>query len=79
MAQLLGVPLLLALLGLLAWFMQRLYPRRPWRAFRRLHGRLAAAVGRALFTTYLLPFEVTSILILIAIVGAIVLARKEMD
>ena len=33
----------------------------------------------ALFTTYLLPFEATSILILIAIVGAIVLARKEMD
>jgi NADH:ubiquinone oxidoreductase subunit 6 (subunit J) len=26
-----------------------------------------------------LPFEVTSILILIAILGAIVLARKEMD
>ena len=36
-------------------------------------------VGRALFTAYLLPFEVTSVLILIAIVGAIVLARKEMD
>ncbi len=38
-----------------------------------------AAVGRALFTTYLLPFEVTSLLILIAILGAIVLARKEID
>jgi len=35
--------------------------------------------GRALFTTYLLPFEVTSVLILIAILGAIVLARKEID
>ena len=34
-------------------------------------------VGRKLFTAYLLPFEVTSVLILIAIVGAIVLARKE--
>ena len=29
--------------------------------------------------TYLLPFEVTSVLILIAILGAIVLARKEID
>lgn len=38
-----------------------------------------ADFGHALFTTYLLPFEVTSILILIAIVGAIVLARKELD
>jgi len=34
-------------------------------------------VGRKLFTTYLLPFEVVSVLILIALVGAIVLARKE--
>jgi NADH-quinone oxidoreductase subunit J len=40
-------------------------------------GGSARDVGRALFTTYLLPFEVTSILILIAIVGAVVLARKE--
>src|SRR6267154_111382 len=36
-------------------------------------------VGQALFTRYLLPFEVTSMLILIAIIGAIVLASKEMD
>ena len=36
-------------------------------------------MGQALFTRYLLPFEVTSVLILIAIIGAIVLARKEMD
>ena len=35
--------------------------------------------ARALFTKYLLPFEITSVLILIAILGAIVLARKEMD
>jgi NADH-quinone oxidoreductase subunit J len=36
-------------------------------------------IGHALFTTYLLPFEVTSILILVAIIGAIVLARKEIE
>jgi NADH-quinone oxidoreductase subunit J len=35
--------------------------------------------GRALFTIYLLPFEVTSVLILIAILGAVVLAKKEID
>jgi NADH-quinone oxidoreductase subunit J len=34
------------------------------------------AVGRELFTTYLLPFEVTSVLILIALLGAVVLARR---
>lgn len=34
------------------------------------------SVGAALFTDYLLPFEVTSVLILMAVVGAIVLARR---
>jgi NADH-quinone oxidoreductase subunit J len=36
-----------------------------------------AQIGRVLFTDYALPFEVTSILILVAMVGAIVLARRE--
>ena len=35
------------------------------------------AVGHLLFREYLLPFEVTSVLILIAIMGAVVLARRE--
>ena len=34
-------------------------------------------IGRVLFTDYALPFEVTSILILVALVGAIVLARPQ--
>jgi NADH-quinone oxidoreductase subunit J len=35
------------------------------------------AVGRALFTDYLLAFEVTSVLILAAVIGAIALAKKD--
>ena len=35
------------------------------------------AIGRSLFTDYAFPFEVTSILILVAMVGAVVLARRE--
>jgi NADH:ubiquinone oxidoreductase subunit 6 (subunit J) len=42
-------------------------------------GGSALQIGRALFTEYLLPFEVSSVLILIAIIGAVVLARKEID
>jgi NADH-quinone oxidoreductase subunit J len=34
-------------------------------------------IGRALFTDYAFPFEVTSILILVAMVGAVVLARRD--
>ena len=37
------------------------------------------AVGHLLFRDYLLPFEVTSVLLLIAIMGAVVLARREED
>ena len=36
-------------------------------------------IGRALFTEYAFPFEVTSILILVAMVGAVVLAKKHAD
>ena len=36
-----------------------------------------AAIGRSLFTDYAFPFEVTSVLILVALVGAVVLARRE--
>ena len=36
-----------------------------------------AQISEVLFTKLLLPFEVTSILILVAILGAVVLARKE--
>ena len=34
-------------------------------------------VGMLLYTDYLIPFEVASMLLLVAMVGAIVLARKE--
>jgi NADH-quinone oxidoreductase subunit J len=35
-----------------------------------------AAIGRTLFTDYAFAFEVTSVLILVAMVGAVVLARR---
>ena len=53
--------------------------RRPWCASAASRAAAPRISARALFTTYLLPFEVTSLLILIAILGAIVLARKEID
>ena len=42
--------------------------------FRRRADCIRSAT--ALFTTYLLPFEITSILLLMAIVGAMTLARR---
>jgi len=37
---------------------------------------LTSSIGAGLFTSYLLPFEVTSILLLMAVVGAMTLARR---
>jgi NADH-quinone oxidoreductase subunit J len=34
-------------------------------------------VGRSLLTTYLVPFEATSLLLLVAIVGALIVARRR--
>jgi NADH:ubiquinone oxidoreductase subunit 6 (subunit J) len=34
-------------------------------------------LANALFNQYLLPFEVTSVLLLVAMIGVIVLVRKE--
>ena len=37
------------------------------------------AVGKMLFTEYLLPFEIASVLLLAAIVGAVILAKRKID
>jgi NADH-quinone oxidoreductase subunit J len=37
-----------------------------------------ASIGASLFTNYLLPFELTSLLILIALMGAVVFAKKDL-
>jgi NADH-quinone oxidoreductase subunit J len=84
-AKIAGVPLLFILLGLIAFYISRQYPNAELVQFGALKDAAgnslgsAQNVGTAIFTTYLLPFEVTSVLILIAIIGAIVLARKELD
>jgi len=76
---LVGAPLLVVFLGLVAFIVQRLYSPVTVVRFGGFTGGGPRDIGNALFTTYLLPFEVTSILILVAIVGAIVLARKEIE
>lgn len=35
------------------------------------------AIGETLFSTYLFPFEVASLILLVAMIGAIVLAKRE--
>ena len=45
------------------------------------NGRMSGspqAIGKTLFSDYLLPFEATSLLILIALMGAVVFAKKDL-
>jgi NADH-quinone oxidoreductase subunit J len=63
-----------------------------WAAFRQPAGATAAlvsidgqvvgnteAVGWSLYRDYLLPFEVVSVVLLVAMIGAIVMGRKEKE
>jgi len=77
-SRLLGIPLLTVFLALVAYLVQSYAPSLTMVRFGAVSTG-AGAIGRSLFTKYLLPFEVTSILVLIAILGAVVLARKEID
>jgi NADH-quinone oxidoreductase subunit J len=74
-----GLPLLFVFVALIHFMITHLLPSSENVQFGGFTDGTAAAIGTKLFTAYLLPFEVTSVLILIAIVGAIVLARKEVD
>ena len=72
-----GPPLLLAFLGELVVLIWKHFGLTATAGADALDAS-PAAIGRALFTRYTLPFEVTSILILVAVLGAVVLAKKNL-
>ena len=74
-SRLIGIPLLAIFLGLVSYVIQRSVPASQVVQFEPFS--TVRDLGHKLFVDYLLPFELTSVLILIAILGAIVLARKE--
>ena len=53
------------------------FPRTPVSTPQPTFGTIEA-VGNQLFTVYMLPFELTSVLLLIAIIGAVILAKRRM-
>jgi len=73
-AILLGVPGVAIGSVLVAWTLLR-HSNTPWVPMFALPGD-PRVIARLLFRDFLLPFEVTSVLILIAIMGAVVLASK---
>ena len=72
----LSVLFVLALLGLIWAMLQGIQYRQPEQTDLSVFGTVQSiAVG--LFTTYLYPFELTSILLLVAAIGAIYLSRRQ--
>ena len=73
--QLLGAAGAIGVAGVLAWAIMDL-ARSEQPALAADFGTVKA-VGRLIFTQYLLPFEATSLLLLAAIVGAVVVAKER--
>jgi len=71
----LGILLLILLVPLLRTFDPSRTPRNPV----TVKGGVGTAgyLGQVLFSEYLLPFEMTSVLILIAIIGVVVLSKRR--
>jgi NADH-quinone oxidoreductase subunit J len=75
-----------ALLGIvfvaeLAWAVWHVTTRQPAAIAAAAPGSVSSVreIGRVLFTDYAFPFEATSLLILVALVGAVVLARQDAE
>ncbi len=76
MAKWLGAPLVAAFLVEMLMVVWNQFPPGNAAPPAHLDGS-PAALGHLLFQSYVLPFEVTSLLILVAVLGAVVLAKKE--
>ena len=69
-----GAALAVLLLAELVWALSRTpvlggFPAQPMST--------VASIGRTLFTDYAFQFEITSVLILVAMLGAVLMARRE--
>jgi NADH-quinone oxidoreductase subunit J len=67
-----------ALLGLLWAMLQGVQYRQPDSTDMSVFGTVQS-IGVGLFTKFLYPFELTSLLLLVAAIGAIYLSRKQED
>ena len=82
-----GHVLMLAIGGVLAielWAMTRMVPvddiRLPMGTLQQMNEQQGAVqvISEPLFREYLVPFEITSVLLLAAVVGAVVLAKRRL-
>jgi NADH-quinone oxidoreductase subunit J len=72
-----GIPGVAVLTGTVAWLLVHSSAQLGGVTISSSNFGATHNIAQLLFTNFLLPFEVTSVLILIAIMGAVVLGRKE--
>jgi len=74
----LGLPVGAALAAVTVGTLAYMAVMAPWKlAPARSYEPVSAALGTAFLTDFLLPFEVASVVLLAALVGAVIIARKE--
>jgi NADH-quinone oxidoreductase subunit J len=66
----------LAIFGVTSWIMVDAFEGQEI-ALSNADGTTTQRVGEVIFSEYVLPFEVVSVLLLAALVGAVVIARKD--
>jgi len=71
-----GAVIAFAVMGMI-WLAFKTYLAPPAASVEQAGVSNTVVVGKALFTTYLLPFEIASVLLLAAIVGSVLLARSK--
>jgi NADH-quinone oxidoreductase subunit J len=76
LARRLGIPLLAIFLAELLFVILKQFPPESAPSAASMDAG-PSAIGTLLFRNYVLPFEVTSILVLVAVLGAVVLAKKD--
>jgi NADH-quinone oxidoreductase subunit J len=78
--KLLGLGAGLLSVGAIAWlFIRAIWTVRPGDGLPDSHTEGGTfALGKLLFTQFLLPFEVVSVLLLVAMVGVILLSKKDL-
>jgi NADH-quinone oxidoreductase subunit J len=60
----------------LVWRLTRLFPRLEATADLAQDFGTIEAMGKTMFTEYLLPFELSAVLLLVAVIGAVILAKR---
>jgi NADH-quinone oxidoreductase subunit J len=73
-----GRPVALVLVGAVAWWMIRVASAATWVVKAATAAEPTTyGIGNAFLTDYALPYEIASLVLLVALVGAVVVSRKE--